>query len=189
MSSMIPMEVLCVWLDPRPEGQYVLIFKETDGNRALPMPIDPHQARAIQWALDEVEVERPMTHDLFVSSMLQLGATIERVEVAGYDDGCYTANIVLKHNGRLVTIDARPSDGAAVALRCGAPVFASDEVLRVSGATLTEEAGGFTLATRQWSSEVRQGEVTEEDTRDLEEFRRIISEVNLEDDEGSTTAS
>jgi len=185
---MVPMEVLCVWLDPRPDGQYVLILKETDGSRALPMPIDPTQARAIQWALDEVQVERPMTHDLLVSGLLQLGATIEQVEVAGYDDGCYTANIVLKHNGRIVSVDARPSDGAAVALRCGAPVFASEEVLGVSGATLTEEAGGFTLATRGWSSEVRQEDAPEEDVRDLEVFRRIISEVNLDDDEGPPAA-
>ncbi len=178
---MIEIEVFCVWLDPRPDGEYVVIFKEKHGNRALPMAIGVHEAHAIQYALEGQTFERPMTHDLLVNCIDGLDAECERVEVKEYRDGTYYADVVLSRDGEIYRVDARPSDCAALALRSDAPLFATEEVIEEADATLVEENGMISLVTGQGRHRVPPQ--IEGDDQELDAFRRIISEVNLDDDD------
>lgn len=178
---MILMDVFCVWLDPQPDSQYVVILKEKDGARALPMTVGVHEARAIQWALDRTDIERPMTHDLLTNCIRELGAAVERVEIRDYRGGTYYASIVLEKDGVVCRVDARPSDGTALALRCDAPIFAAPEVLEAADATLVEKDGGFVLVAGRSGTEET---LHAEDRSEIDEqFRRIMAEVDL-DDEG-----
>lgn len=171
---MVDMEVFCVWVDSDPEDQWVVILREAGGERALPMSIGVHEARAIQWGLEQAQMERPMTHDLMAACLATLSDGLERVEITRCQDGVYYADLVVARRGELVRVDARPSDATALALRCDAPVLASDEVLVSAGVRLVEQEGGFALVSP------REGAAPGVD----DVFRQIIAEIDdLDGDE------
>jgi uncharacterized protein len=171
---MVDMEVFCVWVDSDPEDQWVVILREVGGERALPMSVGVHEARAVQWGLEHAQAERPMTHDLMAACVTTLSDGLERVEITRCLDGVYYADLVVARRRELIRIDARPSDATALALRCEAPVCASEEVLTSAGVRLVEQEGGFALVSP------REGSIPGVD----DVFRQIISEIDdLDTDE------
>lgn len=107
----------------------VVILKENDGDRALPIWIGPGEASAIHMQMSNISVGRPLTHDLLVSAIRELGATLSRVVITRVQQNTYYAELHLTRDGRTVVVDARPSDSIAVALRTGSPIFADEELL------------------------------------------------------------
>ncbi len=106
----------------------VVVLKTVEDNIQLPIWIGPVEAIAIQNALENVEPARPMTHDLIKNILDGLGAGVERVVITDLLENTFYANIVVGIGGREVSIDSRPSDAIAVALRMNAPVFINDQV-------------------------------------------------------------
>lgn len=102
--------------------QRPVVLLEGDQNRILPIWIGVFEATAIQIALDEVEVERPLTHDLLASFVDAVGATCEEICIAALRDNTYYAEILVRIDGELRRIDSRPSDALALAVRCGCPI-------------------------------------------------------------------
>jgi bifunctional DNase/RNase len=183
---MTEVTVFRVWLNPRPDQGYVVIFKEAEGDRAIPMAIGVHEARAIQMAMDGVVLERPLTHDLFVSTLDELDTELLRVEIGEYRDSTYYADLVLQRGGETFRVDARPSDCAAIAVRCGAPILASDEVFQAADARVIQEEDGFTLVSGVESHTVQDpasGVDEGEGQGDLDTFRRIITDADLEEED------
>jgi len=183
---MTEVTVFRVWLNPRPDQGYVVIFKEAEGDRAIPMAIGVHEARAIQMAMDGIVIERPLTHDLFVNILDELDTELLRVEIAKYRDGTYYADLVLQRGSDTFSVDARPSDCAAIAVRCGAPILASEEVFQAADARVIQEEDGFTLVSGVESHTVEDhasGIDEDESQGDLEAFRRIITDADLEEDD------
>jgi len=123
-------------LDPR-NNQPVVLLKpmeeEAGEGRLLPIWIGHPEATAILLALEGVETPRPMTHDLMLSLATTLEAIVERVEITRVDEGTFYAGIVLRSEDVTRIVDARPSDSIALAIRAGAPIFVSDEVLDAAG--------------------------------------------------------
>ncbi|HSM04811.1 MAG TPA: bifunctional nuclease family protein [Longimicrobiales bacterium] len=107
----------------------VVILRELDGERALPIWIGPGEASAIHMQLSRISVGRPLTHDLMVSTIRELGGTLSRVVITRVEQNTYFAELRLTIDGRTVAVDARPSDSIAVALRMDAPIFAAEELL------------------------------------------------------------
>jgi bifunctional DNase/RNase len=123
------MQVEGVTIDPSTSSP-VLLLQERDGERrTLPIWIGSHEARSIALEMEAVRVPRPNTHDLIKNVLNGLGAQIERVVVTELRDGTYYAEIELGLAGRTVSVDSRPSDAIAVALRTHAPVYATERVL------------------------------------------------------------
>ena len=117
----------------------VVILREIDGNgRELPIWIGLSEAQSIAMALEEVDLPRPNTHDLIKNLLDGLEGDINRVVITELRGHTYYAVIDVQLDGRLVTIDSRPSDAIAVAIRTGAPLFATDQVLVLGD--LDEEA-------------------------------------------------
>jgi uncharacterized protein len=114
-------------------SQHVVILKELGRDRYLPIWIGPWEANAIAMRLQGVEPERPLTHDLLVSTLTDLGAVVREVEIVDLESETFIARIRLEANGRLHEIDARPSDALALAVRTSAPVYAADAVLERAG--------------------------------------------------------
>jgi bifunctional DNase/RNase len=134
------MQVEGVSIDARTSSP-VLLLQEKDGaRRALPIWIGSHEARSIALEMEEVPVPRPNTHDLIKNVLNGLGAKIDRVVVTELREGTYYAEIELTLAGRSVSVDSRPSDAIAVALRTKAPVFATDRVLRQAGRLTDDDA-------------------------------------------------
>lgn len=107
----------------------VVVLREDAGERALPIWIGAGEASAIHMQLAHMSVGRPLTHDLLVSAIRGLGATLSRVVITRVEQNTYYARLELRLEGRDVELDARPSDSIAVALRTGSPIFAEDELL------------------------------------------------------------
>lgn len=111
----------------------IVVLKETDSTRFLPIWIGPFEADAITIQLQSVEVARPLTHDLLKSAIEQLGAEIAQVSITDLRNDTFYAEIVLRVNGRRLTVDSRPSDAIALAVRARVPVYVADEVMEQAG--------------------------------------------------------
>lgn len=111
----------------------IVILKELNGERTLPIWIGPLEAQAITSELGGIKSSRPMTHDLLKSIIEETGIRVSRVEICDLRDNTYYSVISLTYKGKAISIDARPSDALALSLRVGAPIFVTDEVIEKFG--------------------------------------------------------
>src|SRR5919202_2234216 len=114
-------------------SQHVVILRDTSRERYLPIWIGPWEANAIAMRLQGVTPERPMTHDLFSHTLDELGVTVKEIIVQDLAEDTFRARLRLQLDGRVVELDARPSDAIALAVRTGVPIFATDAVLDRAG--------------------------------------------------------
>jgi len=108
---------------------YVLILQEKDGTRVLPIWIGQAEAHSIVVHMHAVKHERPFTHDLCKSLILQLGGAVRRVQVTRVENSTYYGELHIDRAGSIVHVDSRPSDAIAIAIRFEAPIFASESLL------------------------------------------------------------
>ncbi len=165
MSDRVAMEVVGVRVE-LPTNTPILLLRERDGARYLPIWIGTPEATAIALALEGIETSRPLTHDLMKSLLDALGADIERVDVTSLDEGTFFAELVIEAEGEELTISSRPSDAIALATRSGAPVFASRQLLDEAGIEIHDD--------------------TEE--AEIERFREFLDDVTPEDFEHDSTS-
>jgi hypothetical protein len=107
----------------------VVILKDLEGKRYLPILIGPFEATAIALALEGTPVPRPLSHDLMRTMLESLQATLEQIVIHDIKDSTFFAKLIVRRNGEAQEIDARPSDGIALALRMQAPIFVSDKIV------------------------------------------------------------
>jgi uncharacterized protein len=119
--------------------QRIVVLREVDAERYLPIWIGPYEAESITIALQEVEVARPLTHDLLKNVINSLDARVIRVEVLALRDDVFFGNIVLEVNGHEMDVDARPSDALALAVRTHVPIMVAREVMDSAGIIPEEE--------------------------------------------------
>jgi hypothetical protein len=113
--------------------QHVVILKDLERERFLPIWIGPWEANAIAMKLQGLTPERPLTHDLFAAVLDELGATVREVVIADLAEETFHARILLDAAGRLHEIDSRPSDALALAVRTGVRIYAAESVLERAG--------------------------------------------------------
>jgi bifunctional DNase/RNase len=135
-------------------NQPVLILREDDGLRVVPIWIGHPEAMAIMLAVQGIEPPRPLTHDLMISIIGATGYEVERVEITRVENGTFFATLVLKSSERTLNIDARPSDSLALSVRAGCPVFVDEEVMRSSGVIPEAEAEEEVAAFRDFLDHV-----------------------------------
>ena len=154
--------------------QRIVILKEKDQERYLPIWIGLYEAEAITIALQEIQVARPQTHDLLKTLIHSLDADLLRVEVISLSDDVFYGNIVLNINGDIQQIDCRPSDALALAARTQVPILISEDVMRQAGIIpeidITEE---------EMASSTESG--MEPDEEDLDVFEDFLQNFNLDD--------
>jgi uncharacterized protein len=122
-----------------PTNTPVVLLQEIDGERSLPIFIGPPEATAIAYALQRVEVPRPMTHDLMRDLIEALGVVVERVVVTEIRDATYYAVIHLRKGEEHLELSARPSDAIALAARTSSPIFVEDALMASAGVVIEEE--------------------------------------------------
>jgi bifunctional DNase/RNase len=120
--------------------QRIVVLREPNVERYLPIWIGPYEAEEITIALQEVEVSRPRTHDLLKSVIHELNARLLRLEIIALREDVFYGELVIEANNRVVNIDCRPSDGLALAVRAHVPILVAREVLDSAGITPEEEA-------------------------------------------------
>ncbi len=119
--------------------QRIVVLREAETDRYLPIWIGQFEAESITIALQEVEVARPQTHDLLKNIFSALNARLLRIEVVSLKDEVFYGNIIAEVNGHLLEIDSRPSDALALAVRAHIPIMVSKEILDQAGITPEQE--------------------------------------------------
>ena len=120
----------------------IVILKDSGGDAVLPIWVGIYEANAIALEIEKVTTPRPMTHDLIKNVLTGLDAQVKKVVVTELRDDTFFAVIWLEREGRIISVDSRPSDALAVALRLDCPIFVDDEVLKTSKvANLISERG------------------------------------------------
>jgi bifunctional DNase/RNase len=125
---LVQVKVQSLGLD-RSTNDPVVILKEAEGPRVLPIWIGPGEASAIAIRLAGMEFPRPLTHDLLASVLAGLGGELRRVLITRMDNDTYFAELIIHRDGEVFSVDARPSDSIAVALRTDAGIFADESLL------------------------------------------------------------
>jgi len=136
---MIEVKVQSLGLD-RTSNTPVVILQEKNGSRVLPIWIGPSEASAIAMELAGMKFSRPLTHDLLASVVVGLGGALQRVLITKVVDNTYYAELIIQRGGELISVDARPSDSIAVALRMKAAIYTNDELLEHANIEIAEAA-------------------------------------------------
>jgi uncharacterized protein len=113
--------------------QRIVILREVNTERYLPIWIGPYEAEAITIALQDIEVARPQTHDLLKNVLNAMNAHLVRVEVVNLKDDVFYGSLIVEVNGNTLEIDSRPSDALAMAVRAHVPILASREIMETAG--------------------------------------------------------
>ncbi len=127
------------------KDNYVLVLEEQKGFRRLPIIIGPFEAQAIAVALERMKTNRPLTHDLFKTTLEQLEALITEVIISEIQGGIFHATLVIqKADGNQLMIDARSSDAISMAVRFACPIFTTEEIMKSAGVVLESPSKAFT---------------------------------------------
>jgi bifunctional DNase/RNase len=149
--------------------QNIVILREAEGERILPIWIGPGEAQAIRRILSDEPFPRPLTHDLLHLIVEGLKAKITRVIIADLKENTFYANVFVERDGDVLSIDARPSDSVAVALRAKAPIFVNEKLLQPPPEQEADEEG----------DDQPKRELTAEEK--AEQLRRYLEKLNPED--------
>lgn len=158
--TMIEMELTGVRVE-LPSNQPIVLLREREGERYLPIWIGGAEAAAIALSLQGVDTPRPMTHDLLKTILEDLAVDVRRIIVTELRDSTFYATIELSRGEQALEVSSRPSDAIALAVRMSVPIFASEDVLEVASILIP-------------------GEEEEE----VEKFREFLDNVSPEDFEG-----
>lgn len=127
---MVQVELSKIIIDEKRQDQ-IIVLKEKNGDRQFPIVIGFLEASSIKMKLSNVETPRPMTHDLLYLIIEGLGAKVDQLVIDKLVNSTFHAKVVLKTtDGKIKNVDSRPSDGVALAVRSGAPIFVDEEVMK-----------------------------------------------------------
>ncbi len=174
MSKMIEVEIDSVRVSLTNQ-QRIVILKEVNRERFLPIWIGLYEAEAITIALQDIQVARPQTHDLLKILIQTLNARLLQVEVISLSDDVFYGNLILEVNGQKREVDCRPSDALALAARTHVPVMVSSDVMIQAGITPEEDI-----------SEEEPGKIDEEilqqiEEQDLDVFEDFLKSFEIDD--------
>lgn len=141
-----------------PSNQPIVLLREADGERFLPIWIGAAEAAAIAFALQGIVTPRPMTHDLMKNVLEETGVLVERIVITDLKEGTFFAVIQMKRNGTSYEVSSRPSDAIALAVRWEAPIFADEDVLSEASILIPSD-----------------------EEQEVEKFREFLEQVQPED--------
>lgn len=166
--SMVAMQVVGVRIE-MPSNQPIVLLKEIDGVRFLPIWVGAVEATAIAFAQQGVIPPRPLTHDLMQDIVESLDATLTAVQVTAMEEGVFMASLLMKDpNGNAVSVSARPSDAIALALRTHSNILADSDLLDSVGIEIPEDVAQDAMNASG-------------DTSEMERFREFLDQINPED--------
>ncbi len=145
----VEMKIRGLMMDPSTNTP-IVVLKDAQGNAILPIWVGIYEANAIALEIEKVQTPRPMTHDLLRNMLLGLNVHVQKVVVNELRDDTFYALIWVERDGQIISIDSRPSDALALALRVDCPIFVEEEVLKNSkiSSAVTERSSSEEL--RKW---------------------------------------
>lgn len=161
MTDRIPLDLIGIRVE-LPTNTPILLLKERDGDRYLPIWINTPEATSIALASDGMQPERPLTHDLFTTVIADLGASIKDVVVTELRGGTFYADLTLSRDGEETVVSSRPSDAVALAVRMKAPLYADRTVLDEVGVQIQDAD-------------------SDDEEIEIERFREFLDEIDPDD--------
>jgi bifunctional DNase/RNase len=162
-----------------------VILRETGSDRYLPIWVGQYEAEAITVGLQEVEVSRPLTHDLMKNVFTTFNAKIKRIEIISLKEDIFYGNIVADVNGQEVSVDSRPSDAIALAVRAHVPILVDESVMKNAGITpevdMKSSAGASAPGPIPTRATTPIGEVSSERLTVFEDFMDKLDMNKLDD--------
>ena len=158
--------------------QRAIVLRVKESDLYLPIFIGHFEVEAIRLKLMDVEVPRPMTHDLLGSVIGNLGGSVQRIIVSELKNDTFFAKIVVDYNGSSIEIDSRPSDALALAVRTNAPIFAEEDVVERAGVSLDVESDE---SESMDAEESQTSPVAEEELERLSAYTDFIDSLDLDD--------
>jgi uncharacterized protein len=141
-----------------PTNQPIVLLREREGERYLPIWIGAMEATAIAFALQGIVTARPMTHDLLKNVLEEVGVRVERIVITELREGTFYAVIQMQQNGSQYEVSSRPSDAIALAVRVNVPIFANEDVLSEASIVIKDD-----------------------EEQEVEKFREFLDQVTPED--------
>jgi hypothetical protein len=145
----IEMKIRGLMVDPATNTP-IIILRDASGSTFLPIWVGVYEANAIALEIEKVTTPRPMTHDLIKNLLTGVEATVHKVVVSELKDETFYAVIWLEQNGELISVDSRPSDALALALRLDCPIYVEEQVLQSSRSTNNISDKGTNDELRRW---------------------------------------
>lgn len=145
----IEMKIRGLMMDPVTNVP-IVILKGAEGNALLPIWVGVYEANAIALEIEKISSPRPMTHDLLRNVLNGLSCAVMKVVVSQLKDDTFYAVIWLEREGRLISIDSRPSDALALALRTDSPIFVEEEVIKTSKAASADKEKSGDEELKRW---------------------------------------
>jgi hypothetical protein len=136
----VEMKIRTLMMDPVTQMP-IVVLRDTSGNSILPIWVGVYEANAIALEIEKINTPRPMTHDLIKTILFGMDARVDRVVVNELKDDTFFAVIWVEKDGKMMSIDSRPSDALAIALRTDSPIYVDDSVLKNSKMATTQEKG------------------------------------------------
>jgi bifunctional DNase/RNase len=130
-----------IWTVAQTDQGNVVLVRPKGSDLAVPIFIGQLETQSILIGMGGVEVPRPLTHDLMLSLIAELGATLDRIEIHDLRDGTFFARLILRSEGGELVVDARPSDAIGIAVRASCPVFIAESVVEEAGISINLVAG------------------------------------------------
>ncbi len=165
----------------------VVVLREQESNRYLPIWIGAFEADAIALAMQGHEPLRPMTHDLLKSVFTELGASIQHIFIYDMQDSTFFARIVAQQGTRTIEVDARPSDSIALAVRSEVPIYVEDHVIEQQGVLYDDDEPTSAPASAPETAGAAQANENEPDIAVPEEglslFRDFINTLDIDEDD------
>ena len=132
----VEMKIRGLMMDPV-TNMPIVILKDVNGNTVLPIWVGVYEANAIALEIEKVSTPRPMTHDLIKNLLMGLNTSVKKVVVSDLREETYFALIWMEQDGETISVDSRPSDALALALRLDCPIYVEEQVLKTSKVTTT----------------------------------------------------
>ena len=183
--ELVAVRVHGVTADPT-TNQFLMLLIDDVGRRLLPIVIGQWEAQSIAWNMQGVEMQRPLTHDLFKAILNSADMQVSRILINELKENTFYAKIALKDNGGTIDIDSRPSDAVAIALRMKAPIFVSAQVIDKASVKIDDESQ-FQMSEISLLNEQLERAIENEDYEHAAILRDKISE--LEEKEGKNRKS
>ena len=145
----VEMKIRGLMMDPV-NNMPIVILKDINGNTVLPIWVGVYEANAIALEIEKVSTPRPMTHDLIRNLLFGLETGVKKVVVSDLKEDTYYAVIWLERDGQLISVDSRPSDALAIALRLDCPIYVEETVLKTSKTAAAVAEVGSNEEIRKW---------------------------------------
>lgn len=177
------LEILGITYNQIESGVYALVLKEEDGSRRIPIVIGFPEAQAIECRLQKINTPRPLTHDMASAMMAGYGIELKEVLIHQLPNGVFAADMMLTDGVTDITIDARSSDAVAMAIRNGAPIYCTDEVMENASFDGDEKPERQKKSPAPSTATPRKvADLTEMSTQELEEaMQKAVTNENYEE--------